>query len=151
MFLVLWCDLWLPVRLQDEWISPWNLIWNTFLEHGCEAFRTWWHCRALRERLHFFMQAGFLDVVVLLKYKYEKSWMWLYKYTYLYIMFVCEVLSASKVLHLFYKADCFINLLSLSWEFSVLPSSCHLFCLSFLHQNPTWWADIAGARILSGA
>lgn len=95
-------------RLRGRWVNqPWNLIWNTFLEPGFEAFGTRWHCRALRECLNFFMQALLLGIVfryfgvLLLKHRSEKAWIWLYKCMY----FVCELLSASKVLHLFYKAD----------------------------------------------
>lgn len=89
-------------RPRGRWVNqPWNLIWNMFLEPGCEAFRTRWHCRALRECLNFFMQALLLGIVVLLKHKNETAWICLYKCMYR----VCELLSASKVLHLFYKAD----------------------------------------------
>lgn len=100
--------------------------------------------------LIFFMQALFLDVVVVLNTNIRNHGS---GYINIYIiMFVCEVLSASKVLHLFYKKlTILINLLTLSWELNVLPSSCHLFCICFLHQNSTWWADTADARILSGA
>lgn len=65
--------------------------WHWGAEHMCEPCRTWWHCRALRECCNILCR---LFYIVLPKCKYEKPGC---GYRSIHIMFISEILTASKV------------------------------------------------------
>lgn len=49
-----------------------------------------------------------------------------------------------KVLHIFYLAEYFINMLSLRWKLNLLI----IYFECFLHQSPTCWPDTVSASTL---